>query len=400
MNFNYFVGVLTLASFLTLSGYEESIAIAQEGVKHIAKPGEYIQADYTCRLGDGGLVETTLPYIAGNDQLARSPIFYIHDSYSPYRFVVPEAPGTLQSKPFAPLEDRINVAIAHRINELPIGQSTKLTLQSSVIDNLPPKERYLQLAIKVKLPRTKEIPIQEFEKRYGAAAATPGAKIGADSNFPGIIREVKNDSIIVHYSSREGAKTKLALTSAFVKEFDDENFEAKLDVHEGQLISRLGGMAGRVTAIDDKHVTIDFGQSFAGETLFCEVTTRRYTPGQPEEKPLINWIENFDQGIESAKHQGKPVLLFLYTEECPNCQLMMDKIFPDPSLDFIKNSFVWLKINIGKQAEYADRFGRQGTPMTLVLNADGIELEKLSGPQHVTTLAYKLDTFLAKQKKN
>jgi hypothetical protein len=365
-----------------------------------ARPGSQVQADFTCRLGDGSLVETTLAKVAGDVTASRSPIFALRDRYRPLKFKVPEEPGSLQAQPFDPLEQKIVFAIANRITELPLGQTTLLELQSTPIEKFPLADRYVEMAKKFTLPRVKEVPIQEFESLYGSAAAFAiGSIISAKSRFPGVIREKGTEKITIYFSVREGTKIPTVAGEAAVRVLNDEKFEASMDIHEGQLIQQIGGLPGRVTAVDDKKFVIDFGQTFAGETLFCKVSARTDDPGLAKEQSAIEWIEDFDEGLKLARQQGKPVVLFLYSDECPYCQQMENIVFPDPSLEQFRNSFVWLKIISKKQTEFGERFKQQGYPLTLVLNGVGGEQERFSGLQHVTTLAYKLDHILSPKKK-
>lgn len=386
--------VNTFAAMLVLA------CVGCTGTDRVALPGDEVKVDFTCRLADGSLVETTLAHVAGNDTVVKSPIFSLRESYQPFAFKVPDTVGALQAKPFDPLEQKISVAIANHVNRLSLKHSTPLELPNTQVDNFPPADRYLEMAMRFTLPRTREITVQEFSKYYGSVAPVKDAVVNGDTDFPGVIRTVGDKSITIHLSAREGAKMRVALGVAHIRALDEDHFEARMDVHEGQLIERLGGLPGRVTSIDEKKYIIDFGQSFAGEPLFCDVTAKPFDSALENTRSPIDWGDDFDKGLALAKQQGKPVVLFLYSDQCPYCRQMQDQVFPNPSLDPFKHSFVWLKINSEKQAEYADRFGQQGYPLTLILNADGTELLKLSGMQHVATLAHKLDIVVSKHKKS
>lgn len=385
MNAGYFVAV-PIALMLTLcSG-------CTEPNRHAA-PGDYIQADFTCRLADGSLVETTLATVAGNEETAKSTIFSLRSNYQPFAFKVPQPPDSLQNKMFDPLEQRIRVAIANQINALTLGKTTTLTLPSTDID-LPPAERYLNMSMVFSMPRMVELSVEQFENFYGDTPRTMGTKVGENSDSPGVIRAVSDETITVYYSAPKGTKVQFAWGFALVHEADADNFEARMDVHVGQLIQRIGGLPGRITAIDEKKFTVDFGQSFAGETLTCDVLARPFDPASTPQDAAIKWIENLDEGLQLARRQGKRAVLFLYSQECPSCQQMLNEVFPSPSLASIRNSFVWMKIDAKQHPELADRFGAQSFPLTLVLNGVGDEIERLPGLQHVALLAHKFDHIL------
>lgn len=365
-----------------------------------AQPGDQILVDYTCRLTDNSLVESTLAQVAGNEGAAKSPIFLLRDSYRPFAFTVPSASEPLATKPFDPIELKIGASIANLAAKLPLERTTRVELVSTEIENFPARDRYLEMALSITMPRNREMPIDEFKARYGAAAPVVGAAVGEETEYPGIIRAVSEDMVTIYFSAREGAKMPGPLTTATLRAVDEETFEARMDVQKGQLIKRLGGLAGRVSAIDDKTFTVDYAQSFGGETLVCDVTLKRQNEGPTAKSTAIDWVESFDQAIARAREQHKPVVLMLYSDQCPHCHQMLDKVIPDPALDSYRDGFVWLKINSEKQTEYADRFQQQGYPLTLVLDANASELKRLSGLQHIATLAHTLDTVLAAKKKS
>ncbi len=369
------------------------------GPGYVAQPGDSVLVDFTCRLADGGLVETTLANIAGDEHTKKSPLFELRDTYRPIRFKIPETPGNKNAKPFAPLEHKIGVALANRVNDLAFDQTTSLTLQNEQIAEMSAAERYVDMTMEFTMPRSKVIPVKEFEQQYGLAPVI-GTAIAKDSDFPGVIREISADSVTLYFSARIGAKIPLRWGgTALVQRMDEENFDAKMDVQIGQLFPRVGGVPGRITAIDAEKFTIDFGQSFAGENLNCAVTARPVAQNPGSEKPAMSWLEDLDEGLKLARQQGKPVVLLLYADQSPPCQQMLNKVLPDPSLNPFKNSFVWVKINPEKQTQYADRFGKQSDPVILVLNSVGNELGKLTGLQHVTKLAYAFDNILTQKDK-
>lgn len=362
----------------------------------LAQPGDHIQADFTCRLADGSLVETTRAQVAGDETIAKSTIFALRDNYRPFRFQVSKKPESVAFMPFDPLEQKIATLIARQIGKLPLGQTTPMQLPSTQIENYPAKDRFVAMAMHFTLPRTREISVGEFDALYGSVPRDIGTQVGKGSDNPGVIRAVNDQEITIYYSCPKKSKIDFAWGSGFIREKDAENFEVTMDVQKGQLVQRVGGLPGRITSVDKDAFTIDFAQLFAGETLNCEVTARQIDPDKKTKRPAITWIEDYDQGLKLGRQQGKPVLLFLYSKECPYCREMANRIFPDPSLDPIRDKFIWVKIDSKQNDHYADKFDQQGYPLTLILNGLGGEIERFSGRQHIATLAYKLDQFLAK----
>ena len=375
----------TLAVILLFSGCA--------GPRRFAQPGDHLQTDFTCRLEDGSLVETTFAALAGDDTVKKSAIFTLRDSYRPMKLTVSTTPTKIKAKPFDPLEQKISVAIARKISEIPLDKSSLLELTDSVIENFPAGDRYLKMAMEFTMPRLREMPREEFATRYNREPVT-GETVGAESNYPGIIREVSDESVAIFFSAGEGAAmpTSWGGTASVMEEGD--LFRARMNVKQGQLIKRIGGLPGVVSQVGDKKFTIDFGHVFAGETLYCEVAPRLYDPAKTRSLAEIDWLDDFDRGIELAAELDKHLILVLYADWCKHCHRMFDEVFPDPSLDSLRESFVWLKIDSEKMPDYAKRFGLHGYPMTVVLDSHGRKLEKLSGLQHVATLAHILKSVL------
>lgn len=361
-----------------------------------AQPGDHVQVDFTCRLADGSLVETTRAQVAGDETAAKSTIFATRDTYRPFRFQVAEKPDGLAFQPFDPLEQKIAILVARQIGRVPLGRTTSMPLPSTQIEHYPAKDRFVAMAMHFTLPRTRELPVQEFEVLYGAAPREIGAEVGKGTDNPGVVRAINDQEITVYYSSPKKSRIDFAWGSGFIQEQDAENFEVTMDVQPGQLVQRVGGLPGRIASVDKDTFTIDFAQLFAGETLHCEVMAQKIDPEQKAERPAMAWVEDYDQGLRLARQQGKPMVLFLYAKECPYCREMEHKTFPDPALDPIRGRFVWVKIDSKQREQYADKFGQQGYPLTLVLNGVGGEIERFSGRQHIATLAYRLDRILAK----
>lgn len=369
--------------------------------EHHAQPGDHLTVDYTCRLANGNLVETTSAIVAGDSTQVPSTIFSLRDEYRSLNFKVPQKSETYPILPFDPLEQKIGVAIANQSENLPLDTTTTLHLYNQPINNFQPKERFLEMAVRFSLPRAREISLGTLETAYGLSQQrlTIGQTVGGETSFPATIKAINNDLVTISLSAKEGATIPVPTGNATIRAKDDDTFEATVNVQKEQLVPRIGGLPGRVTHVDGNKFVIDFGQSFAGENLFCDVHVRRSLPDQLHNQTPLHWYDDINQGLKRARQQGKLAVLFLYSDACPTCEVMQHTIFPDEALESIRNQFIWIRINPTLHPEFANRFSRLTSPTTMVVDGLGNEIERISGPQHVAKLAYKFDQILTKNRK-
>ncbi len=363
------------------------------------QPGNKVAVDYTCRLADGSLVETTRANLAGNDTLAKSVLFSLRDDYSPFIAQVPEQPKLLPILPFDPLEQKIIKTIVNRAGELRLDQTNALQLASEEVKDFAPRERFVNMVRHFTMDRMVEMKMDDFVANYASTPRTMGTKVGEGTDYPGVIRGVNDTNITIYYSAVPGATTPSILGPAPLTELDADHFEVTIPVQQDQLVQRLGGLPGRITSVDKDMFTIDFGQTFAGETLSCEVEVHPDDAVQRGKRSAVKWRGDYQQGLSQARRQNKLVLLLLTGNDCPNCTNMEKKLLLDPSLSDQRDRFILVKVNGNEQKQLAERFGRKDYPLTLVLDSMGKELARMSGKQHIATLAYTLEQALSKGKK-
>jgi FKBP-type peptidyl-prolyl cis-trans isomerase 2 len=57
---------------------------------------------------------------------------------------------------------------------------------------------------------------------------------------------------------------------------EGQDYKMDIEARKGALV-RAAAMTGRISDVDDKVITIDFGNPFGGETLLCDVTVEKIT---------------------------------------------------------------------------------------------------------------------------
>lgn len=378
-----------------------SCAAKQQFPPPLAQAGDTLAVNYTCRLADDhSLAATTVRKIA-EGEIKKSTIFRPRAKYTPVSLRVPEAPEQAMTTPEMSLEETLAKRLAQKIDQIPLGRPVHLTLTHPGYQDLADQDRYLEIAVELIRPRTNTLTFREFEQRYKGVAPTPGLTVGADTEFPALVKDVTDEKVVLYYSAKPGSLFSTGLGQGVVSE-DGDNFRIRLNTQPGELV-RSGPLVGEVRTVGEKMITIDYGHPFGGRSLDCEVVAEPLGEAlakMEQKKNVVSWVEDFDQGLALARKGGKPVVLVLYADWCKFCHRLFEETAPDARLDDLRSDFVWLKINSDLNPEYGDRFGQEKFPLTVVLDEDGKELARLPGAQDPESMHEELSAVLAGRHKS
>ena len=108
--------------------------------------------------------------------------------------------------------------------------------------------------------------------------------------------------------------------------------------------------------------------------FFVLVTTVFLT----QRKDTINWVEDYEAGIELARQQNKPVLLAFYKLHTRFSSQMWQDTYNDPDvIEYVEANFVPILIDVDKQPEIAKRYKIDYYPTHYVKEPHS---DKLFGP--------------------
>ena len=94
-----------------------------------------------------------------------------------------------------------------------------------------------------------------------------------------------------------------------------------------------------------------------------------------QHKESINWIEDYDAGIELAKKQNKPVLLAFYKLHTRFSSDTFQNTYNNPDVKkYVEENFVPILIDVDKQPEIAGRYGVNYYPAHFVKWPDSNDL--------------------------
>ena len=96
------------------------------------------------------------------------------------------------------------------------------------------------------------------------------------------------------------------------------------------------------------------------------------------------WLQDVDAGLTAADRSGRPILLYFGADWCPPCVQLKKHVLSDPRIDAgLRERFVLVHVDLsnraGPNARIAAEFGVSVIPTMVLLDADGYELERVSG---------------------
>jgi thioredoxin-related protein len=125
----------------------------------------------------------------------------------------------------------------------------------------------------------------------------------------------------------------------------------------------------------------------------------------------IQW-QTYQNGIATAKSEGKKIFLHFYATWCGYCKIMDQKTFKDASVvQYLNENFIPIKVDADQQRELAMQYRVSGLPSNWFLQTDGEKIanrpgyisqeEMISFLQFIHTDSYKkmnLSEFLQTRK--
>ncbi|MCH7591587.1 MAG: thioredoxin family protein [Planctomycetes bacterium] len=95
--------------------------------------------------------------------------------------------------------------------------------------------------------------------------------------------------------------------------------------------------------------------------------------------PPEGWTADFNQAVTEAKATGKNLLVAFNLHGCAPCAMMDRQVMPEPRVREAIASFVPVRVNLRERPDIAQRFGVEGAPTYLVVDANGTILDGRSG---------------------
>lgn len=106
------------------------------------------------------------------------------------------------------------------------------------------------------------------------------------------------------------------------------------------------------------------------------------------------FIEGFEQGMEAARAQQKPLLLFFTAEWCKYCHQMQRETFAQQAVVDLSREFVCVLIDADAEANVCRQFEVRGFPTIQFVSARGLRLNRVTGKQPAGQLLAQMKAAL------
>jgi FKBP-type peptidyl-prolyl cis-trans isomerase 2 len=239
------------------------------------KAGDEANVHFTCRLKNGDIAASSYPSVAVDPKLHKSPIFVARTTGAPLLLVAgqpPSGPNQDQARGF---EGEIIYQLSKAVVGLRVGEKQTREMAGERLQEKKKDDYHLQMARVRQRVKEMRLTPEQYKAQTGRAAEV-GRPFVIDPAVPGEVSSVTESEVVIRFSAEAGEKVATPFGEGTVNELPDR-YEIVIDARQGALV-RSGGYVGRITAVDDKTITIDYSHPFGEESLLCDVLVESTAP--------------------------------------------------------------------------------------------------------------------------
>ncbi|MGV3608692.1 MAG: thioredoxin family protein [Planctomycetaceae bacterium] len=113
-------------------------------------------------------------------------------------------------------------------------------------------------------------------------------------------------------------------------------------------------------------------------------------PSQAQD--MIRWESDLQQAADTARQQGKLLLIHFYNDGCPPCERLEKNVFNQATVAIsISKGYVPVKVHAGKSPKVAESFQVDRWPVDIIATPSGEELFRTVSPQAVNSYVTMLE---------
>jgi FKBP-type peptidyl-prolyl cis-trans isomerase 2 len=327
----------------------------------VLESGDLVKMDFIGTIGETGEVfDTTYADVANNIEIEKAETFVFTEKYSQISFTI----GTGDVLP----------ALEMGLVGMKMGETRKITLNPEEGYGEYVSQKSVSLKRSTVIPRLTIVLISDFR--------------GATGREPEL-----NESIMLNYwnvtvVNISGENMTLSHEPEDDSDINTEYGPAHITLNETHVTTTISPVLDDVVAtpygtgiikdVNETHFIIDYNHPLAGSTLIFEVKVNDILKAGRPDGEGITW-HDYEEGINIAKNEKKPTMLYFNPAGCRACEAMDKLTFQNPEIIGIKNRFIWVDIDADARPELAAEYGVTGYPTLVVLDGDGEILEGLVG---------------------
>ncbi len=327
----------------------------------VVEAGDLVKVAYTATLESGELLRTTDPDVASNPGQKKIKGF----------FQVVSGPETI----IAGSQEEFP-GLGRAVLGLKAGDQHEVVILPNEAFGVHDMKQLVQYDRKRIIPALVTMPAQAYTERFGG--------------FPIKDKTVSYNAYVnakIVDVTEKGAVLKLIPVK---EEIDDVFGLTRMQVVDDSihmyLTPKLGAnfeldkRKGRVVSVDTQKFTVDFNDPLAGKKVVYNLKVLELTKASEFSGLDIQWIEDYETGLNMAKELNRPAVLLLLAEWCGYCKKLKETTLVDPRVESMHDDFVWIRLDSDKQyPELKTLYEQRSFPLTVLLNSDGEVVERISG---------------------
>ncbi|MBU2488359.1 MAG: thioredoxin family protein [Proteobacteria bacterium] len=110
----------------------------------------------------------------------------------------------------------------------------------------------------------------------------------------------------------------------------------------------------------------------------------------------INWVTDYQAGLEKAQKTGRPVLVFFTAEWCGYCTRIKKEVFAQKEVGTASEKLVNIWVDVDENRQLAGEFGIRGIPALIFLDPEGKVLGPYNGPRNPGPIITAMNEVTAK----
>ncbi|MDY6911750.1 MAG: thioredoxin family protein, partial [Chloroflexota bacterium] len=115
------------------------------------------------------------------------------------------------------------------------------------------------------------------------------------------------------------------------------------------------GLTGCSSAADEQSPTVSVTTAPTPSKNPTPASSETPAKTEPTPDEGINWINDWDEALNRAQTENKPMMINFYTDTCPACVKLDNDTFTDEKLaNLVNENFINVKSNAGRTPLHAN----------------------------------------------
>jgi thiol:disulfide interchange protein len=108
----------------------------------------------------------------------------------------------------------------------------------------------------------------------------------------------------------------------------------------------------------------------------------------------IAFVDGFERGVQMAREQQRPMLLFFTADWCKYCQQMANEVLVQNSVVELSRNFVCVLVDADAEPNVCRTFEVRGFPTIQFVSSRGMRLNRITGKQPARLLISQMNAAL------